>query len=190
MRLLLVIMACCALISLGLLSQLRADEPALDARVATLEKEVAALKARLDKLEGARAAKPVRRGDRAATMEDVNRLRQIMGLLIVADKPAVKDGALDPYALVRAGDIDRTHYDIFRSARLGQGPTDEEIERGDYTNFPWERYRGDGSDTRGAAGIPLLWEKEPGADGEQLVGMSDGAVHVLSPEELKAALQR
>lgn len=189
MRLLIAATACCALLALGLGSQLRADEPALEARVATLEKEVAALKERLAKLEGARAAKPARRGDRAAMMEDVNSLRQLMGLIILAEKPPVKDGALDPYAFVRMGDIARKNYVIYRSTRTGQGPTDDEIERGDYTNFPWERYRGDGSGLRGPTLIPLLWEKEPGADGH-LVGMNDGSARILSPEELKAALKR
>ncbi|MFI5403877.1 MAG: hypothetical protein ACHQ1G_13145 [Planctomycetota bacterium] len=190
MRLLLAATACCALLALGLGSQLRADEPALEARVATLEKEVAALKERLAKLEGARAAKPARRGDRAARIEDLNKLRQITGLIVVAEKAPVKDGALDPYSFVRMGDVDRKYYDIFRSVSLGQGPTDDEIERGDYTNFPWERYRGDGSDIRGPAVIPLLWEKEPGADGGHLVGMNDGSARILSPEELKALLKR
>jgi hypothetical protein len=176
-----------ALLLLGIGTSLRGEDKGLEARVATLEQEVATLKARLDKLEGAR--KPARRGDRVATIEDINNLRNLAALVVVSDKPPMKDGVLDPYAFVTKGDIVREQYKIFRSNRMGKGPTDEEIARGDYTNFPWERYRGEPRKLLGAR-IPLLWEKEPGADGQHVVCMSDGSSQLMSPEDLAAALGR
>ncbi len=172
---------------LGTGSSLRGEDPGLEGRVATLEREVATLKARLDRVEGAR--KPERRGDRVATIEDINNLRNLVGLVVVSAKPPMKDGALDPYAFVTTGDIGRAQYKVFRSNRQGKGPTDDEIARGDYANFPWERYRGDAAKLRGAR-IPLLWEKEPGADGKHVAGMSDGSAELVSPEGLAAALGR
>jgi len=179
------------LLLLGLVTSLRGDDRGLEARVATLEKEVATLKARLDKLEGG-AKKPERHVSRAATMEDLNSLRNLAGLVVVAEKVPMKDGALDVYAFVTAGDVTKDKYEIFRSKRLGTGPTDKEIEAGDYTNFPWERYRGDPAKLRSFRGgpRPVLWEKEPGADGKQVAAMSDGSAMLLTPEDLAAALKR
>ena len=88
----------------------------------------------------------------------------------------MKDGALDPYVLFRDGVIVGINLRLFRSERSGPGPTDDEVARGDYTNFPWERYRGDGK-LEGAP-FPLLWEKTPDAEGKVLVGLSDGTVTI------------
>jgi hypothetical protein len=126
----------------------------------------------------------------AARMEDMNRMRQLAGHAILAETFPLKDGAFDPYAFAATGDIARENYDMFRSARMGKGPTDEEVERGDYTNFPWERYRGDGSEKKRFERVPLLWEKEPGADGQHVVALNDGSCLAMSPADLKAALKR
>lgn len=176
-----------ACLVLGIGSGLRGEPPALDARVAALEREVAAMKARLDRLEGGR--KPERRAGRAATLEDISNLRNLVGMVVASDKPPMKDGALDPYAFVAKGDIAREQYGVFRSNRQDKAPTEEEIGRGDYTNFPWERYRGEPGKLRRAR-VPLLWEKEPGADGQHVVGMSDGSAELMSAEGLAAALGR
>lgn len=104
---------------------------------------------------------------------DVNRLRDIVGIAVVQREIPMKDGAFDPYEFVRRGDILREEYSILRSERSGTGPTDEEIERGDYTNFPWERYRGDG---KLGLTFPLLWEKRPDKRGGTIVALSDGSV--------------
>lgn len=66
-----------------------------------------------------------------------------------------------------------------RSERAGKGPADEEIERGDYANFPWERYRGD----RELGGrFPLLREKRPDKRGGGLVAYSDGSAWYVEHE--------
>lgn len=172
------------LLALGawLASGARGDEPALADRVAALEREVAALKARLDKLE----APAPRRPNRVAQMEDLNNLRNLVGLVVVSEKPPMKDGALDVYAFVRTGDITPENYRVFRSARSGTGPTKEEIERGDYANFPWERRRGE---WKRAESVPLLWEKQPDAEGNVLVGLSDGSAQTWDKERLQKALR-
>jgi hypothetical protein len=135
------------------------------------------------------AAAPEPRADASRT-EDMDRMMELAHLVARAEALPLRDGAFDPYAFVGTGDITREGYVLFRSARLGKGPTDEQIERGDYTNFPWERYRGDGSETKKLVRIPLLWEREPGPDGWHLVAWSDGSCGVVSPAELRAALPR
>jgi hypothetical protein len=130
------------------------------------------------------------RGADASRVEDMSRMMALVHLATRAEALPLKDGAFDPYAFVGTGDITRQDYRTFRSARLGKGPTHWQIERGDYTNFPWERYRGDGSEIKKLVRLPLLWEKEPGSDGQHLVAWSDGSCRVMSPAELKAALKR
>jgi hypothetical protein len=130
------------------------------------------------------------RQDMSKRMEDMNRMRMLASLFIVASPVPMKDGALDPYAFVGTGDLTRQDYDTFRSASQGKGPTDEQIERGDYTSFPWERYRGDAKKVKGLPTIPLLWEKEPGANGQHLVAQSDGSCRFMDPVDLQAALKR
>ncbi len=121
---------------------------------------------------------------------DKGNLHQIAEALVAispdGDFP-MKDGALDVYAVVRAGEIVGSKLRTFRSARSGTGPTDEEIARGDYTNFPWERCRGAGR--RGSTPFPLLWESAPDDQGEILVALSDGHVYFMKPERLDAALK-
>ena len=166
------ILGLAAVLLLGLGTTLRGDERDLAARVATLEQEVATLKARLDKIEGKKS--PERRADRAATIEDLRALKDLAALTVMCEQIPMKDGALDIYGFVRIGDVIQPQYGIFRSKRLGTGPTDKEIEAGDYTNFPWERYRGDGK-LEGPP-VPLLWERKPDKEGKVLVALSDGTV--------------
>jgi hypothetical protein len=119
-------------------------------------------------------------------MEDMNSLRQLAGLVAQSGKLRMKDGALDVYALVRRGDLQGANLKMLRSNRSGTGPTGEEIERGDYTNFPWERYRGDGR-LEGPP-FPLLWERKPDDKGMVLVGLSDGTAVYWEHAKLEAAL--
>jgi hypothetical protein len=113
---------------------------------------------------------------------------QIITALLVLNGPKLpmKDGALDVYYLVRKGDIDPGSYSVLRSLG-GAHPTDEEIDRGDYTKFPYERHRGS-DDWSSAHAFPLLWEKEPDSLGTYAVGMSDGSARLLTEAELAVAL--
>ncbi len=123
-----------------------------------------------------------------ARLETMNNLRIIAALLITSgEQLPMEDGALDVYELVRKGDISRDNYSLLRKER-GGSPTDEEIERGDYTNFRYNRYRGTGEvdDTRP---VPLLWDKEPDAMGLSVVAFNDGSVRALDREELAHALK-
>jgi hypothetical protein len=88
---------------------------------------------------------------------------------------------LDPYALVRSGAIAIENVDVLGSKRLGRSPTAEEIKRGDYTNFPWERYRGDGKPT---AFTPLLWGQVPAKDW-WFVAFADGSVRMLEGDKFR-----
>ncbi|MCK6458601.1 MAG: hypothetical protein L6Q95_01745 [Planctomycetes bacterium] len=98
----------------------------------------------------------------------------------------MKDGALDPYDLMRAGDLVPEQWKVFQSVRLGIGPTEEEVRRGDYTNFPWARHRGDGQ-IRGRR-FPVLWDKEADEDGFCVVAFSDGSAEVWERDRLERAL--
>lgn len=120
----------------------------------------------------------------SARMQDQNSLRQLAGLAAMQKELPLKDGAFDPYEFVRDGTITRANYVLLRSQRSGTGPTDAEIERGDYTNLPWERYRGDGR-LEGPP-FPLLWEGEPDEDGRRLVALSDGSARYMEEAEFAA----
>ena len=129
------------------------------------------------------------RNPRWDQLERLQNLRNITALLIVNEsKLPMSDGALDVYHLVQKGDIDRANYSILR--RPGEArPTDEEIERGDYTNFPYERHRGK-CELDPTQPFLLLWDKEPDSLGAYAVGMSDGRARLMTQAELKEALGR
>lgn len=118
---------------------------------------------------------------------DTNNLRQFAGLVLRHGRVPVKDGVFVPYNFVRTRDIGEESFKLFRSERLDSGPTKDEILDDDYTNFPWERYRGDGQ-LSGARPFPILWEREPGRDGLTLVALSDGSVDLWDGEKRKAEL--
>jgi len=101
-------------------------------------------------------------------------------------KLPMEDGVLDVYAIVRDGKIGREMYSLLRDPESGL-PTDEEIDRGDYTNFPYERYRGNG-DWDPMHPVPFLWDKEPDVDGVFVVGMSDLSGKEMDEVELATAL--
>ena len=124
----------------------------------------------------------------AARREDTNNLRNIVGLVVLTKKVPLRDGAFDPYAFFLSGEIRRENLRVFESVRSKAGPTDKEIKRGDYTNFPWERYRGDGKLV--GAPFPLLWEKKPDKNGMLLVGLSDGTAKYWDHATLEAALKK
>jgi hypothetical protein len=147
---------------------------------------------RVDRLEGKGGKlRLTGRALRAAQLEDMNSVRNLVGLIVVTQtvgKPPTKDGALDVYFFVRKGDIAPKYYSVLRSARSETNPTDAEIERGDYTNFPWERYRGERRIDRPPA-VPLLWDKQPDAEGKFVVGFSDGSARLMDRDELDEALK-
>jgi hypothetical protein len=123
----------------------------------------------------------------ALRVDKTNKFRAITAYLVLrGEKLPMKDGALDVYALVKDGTIGRGEYSLFR-ARPNGPPSDEEIERGDYTNFPWARYHGNGSPDPTRA-IPLVWDRNPDADGYFVVGMSDGSALAMHQDELAKAL--
>ena len=75
--------------------------------------------------------------------------------------------------------------------QIAQGYLPDEIlelyKRGDYANFPWERYRGEPK-PRDARPFPLLWEKAPAEDGRMLVALSDGSVELWDEAAVDRAL--
>ena len=119
--------------------------------------------------------------------EDRRRLSAIAHLVVTRARLPMKDGAFDPYDFVRRGEIGGGDMGLFRSARYGHGPTEEEAKAGDYTKFPWGRYRGERK-PRDAPPYPLLWEKKPDEDGRVVVALSDGSARVWDRETLERAL--
>jgi len=112
-------------------------------------------------------------------------LRAIIQRLLASGKLPLKDGALDVFVLVRSGKVGPEEFYLFRERR--GTPTDEEIRRGDYTNFPYERYRGSG-DLDPVHPVPLLWDKKPDAHGMFVVGLSNGSVKYVDKDELAKLL--
>lgn len=111
----------------------------------------------------------------------IDHVRAMVGLLAAKKTLPIKDGALDIYALVRSGEIPKTDYAILRRWPE-EVPSDYEIEHGDYTHFPYERYRGR-AELDGRYPIPLIWDAEPDSAGILIVGMSDGAVRTMYRSE-------
>ena len=126
--------------------------------------------------------------------DDMNSVRTIMWLL--GDKLPIRDGAFDVYSLT--AEMGEVRYDLFRSTRHG-GPTDEEIIKGDYSTFPYARYHGDGKAVHNFPGdssvssegvVPLLWDKQPDADNNRVVGFSSGSVRYVAEAEVQALLKK
>lgn len=130
--------------------------------------------------QGARHARRWRR------IEDLNNVRGIALACLARGTLPMKDGALDPYELMHAGDLAPEQLKTFCSALSGIGPTEAEVQQGDYTNFPWARYRGDGKIP--GRRVPLLWSKEPDEDGLSVVAFSDGGGEILDRKRLERAL--
>ena len=126
---------------------------------------------------------PARHAMSRQRVEDRQSLAAIARLVAASGKVPMKDGVFDPYELVRKG---VASVGWFRSARYGRGPTADEVKAGDYSNFPWERCKGPRK--LGGAPFPLLWEKEPDADGRMLAVRSDGMVAVWDPDTLFRAV--
>ncbi len=117
-----------------------------------------------------RSQKPAQR------LEDTNDLRNIAGLIIFAreDVPLAPDGRIDVYAILRQEKLGtQAIIDICHSSRAGKGPTWEEIEAGDYRNFPYQRHRGV-LDRKSYVRVPVVWDFKPSED--RLARGSDDSV--------------
>lgn len=122
-------------------------------------------------------------------VEDMNNMRNMVGLLAINRVMPMKDGRVDVYALVRKGDIEEHHFSMFRSERFDTGPSKEEILAGDYKNFPYERFRGEVKPMGEGKVVPLLWDKRPDARNGRVVGYSHGAVKYLAEAEVQELLK-
>ena len=94
-------------------------------------------------------------------IDDINNVRNLASYLSLSGDPIplAADGRIDVYIFVRKGEIEgEDDLQVYVSALTGQGPTLEEMLAGDYTNFPYERYRGEVSPKE--PGVPLLWERQ------------------------------
>jgi len=121
--------------------------------------------------------------------EDMNLLRDLVGRIVVHSEREgnlpLRDGALDVYAVLQGFDPSESNFlDLVHSERRGTGPTMEEIRRGDYTHFPWERARGLERLPPGRT-VALLWDREPDEEGRYLVGTSWPRIERVTREELK-----
>lgn len=118
--------------------------------------------------------------------DDLNSVRNLVGLLFVQREMPMKDGRVDVYALVRSGDLGEADLSLLRSARFGEGPSKEAIEAGDYSAFPYERFRGKVERDKV---VPLLWDRKPDERGGRVVGLSSGAVKFYEEEQVQQMLR-
>lgn len=145
---------------------------------------VARLHERIEALEFALYPRGV---DPALVTEDMSQMRNLAGLLVLSNFP-MRDGALDVYRV--ADDVaEERQLDLLRSARTGIGPSREELAEGDYTHFPYERFRGD-APPPGAEPVPVLWDRAAQPDGTRLVALSNGAVKRMKEAEVRALLEK
>ena len=92
-------------------------------------------------------------------LQDINSVRNLASYLSLSGDPIplAADGRIDVYIFVRTGAIEgEDDLQVYVSALTGQGPTLEEMLAGDYTNFPYERYRGEVSPNE--LGVPLIMD--------------------------------
>ncbi len=93
---------------------------------------------------------------------------------------------VDVYLAVRRPDI-ATHYLAYWSSRSGTGPSTEEILDGDYSKFPYTRFKG--RVTHGEHRVPLLWDRDPQPNGRRLVGFNGGTTKWMKEEDLQNLLR-
>lgn len=120
------------------------------------------------------------------TLDDVNNMRGMAGLLVREGSPLAADGRLDAYGvLVRDDWKPEELVRLCFSKRSGKGPSSAEIAARDYSSFPWQRHKG-AFDPGADPPVPILWEREPrkGHDGSsRLVAYSDSSVLCLFDDE-------
>jgi hypothetical protein len=120
----------------------------------------------------------------ARRIEDTLDLRTIVGFTFGAETPLAPDGRIDVYAMLKQQGLARQQIlDLCHGSRAGKGPTWEEIEAGDYRNFPYQRHRG-ARDRRALVAVPLVWDREP-ENGERLAGFSDGSAGSWSEAKMQ-----
>ncbi len=127
--------------------------------------------------------------DWPVTLTDINRTRNLVSTFFLAHRgespPVAADGRLDVYAA--AGLLVRTQAQIdefYRSERLGMGPTLAEVRAGDYSNFPYQRFKGTPS-----IGDPWLWDKQP-VRGHRVIAFGGGRSALVDEQEARAILAR
>jgi hypothetical protein len=119
--------------------------------------------------------------DHDAGLQDFNSIINLGRGLIGAGCPVGEDGHVDPYALLRTEDLSPSDMVMFcASIRQNKAPTLEQIEAGDYSEFPWERHWGPVDADRV---VPLLWENEADKSGYRIVAFTNGAIKYLSNEK-------
>ena len=168
---------------------LHAEEPKdgeLESKVNALEAEVAVLKRALAYFQGRRT----KRDAGSSLIRDLKNLRQLVVLVRLSrEGPPAADGRLDIYRFVRSEEIADEHFDIFTSHRCGIRPTNAEIKAGDYTHFPFGRYKG--ARVLGTLpATPWLWERYPHADGQRVVGYSNGTAKRIPEAEFQALMKK
>lgn len=117
-----------------------------------------------------------------AIRDDVDTATRLAGLVAAAapEVPLAKDGAIDVFRLVRQSTDDPESWvALTRSLRFDRGPTRDQIESGDYSGFPYGRWRGTVPDET----VPVVWDRKADSHGMRVVGFSDGTADLLDAAE-------
>jgi hypothetical protein len=128
-------------------------------------------------------------------IQDINNLRNLASYLQLSGSdplPLAPDGRIDVYVFVREGLIEgEDDLQTYGNNATGQQPTLEEMLAGDYSNFGYQRFRGEVSPNENR-NIPLLWDKQPrrGSGGlGRVVALTGGRATFWDEAEFQKSLR-
>ena len=170
-------------------------EDSLESRVERLEARLNEVEARLEPSEAFIAgvergleSVEVEKGHFVLEMTNIHAFAQSMHALDGDQFPCRPNGLLDPLALVRTGEL--SVEDAMRmlcSPRSGVEMTAKEIEKGDYTNFPWH-CGGSWCIRESEEPRPMFWEKDADSKGKVIATFNNETTRAVAKEYLDRVL--
>lgn len=124
-------------------------------------------------------------------IKDHERLLRLSGLLTrhaSREVPLDEQGRIDVYSLVRDGSLaEKDALVWFHSERTARGPSAAEIKAGDYTRFPYQRFKGR---VKPGWPLPLLWDRTAALNGDRLLAYADGRAVVINLKDFEELLRK
>ncbi|MHC4954069.1 MAG: hypothetical protein ACYTGZ_09275 [Planctomycetota bacterium] len=125
------------------------------------------------------------RGDE---IDDKYNVKIMVGLMHIEQAGEAPDERVDVYGPLLRSVRDRERLvALCRSERSGIGPTLEQIEANDYSQFPYARAVG--QFPLGTKDKAVLWDPLPQKTGKRIVGLSGGDAELVPEEEFEQYLR-